>query len=449
MKKEIIRLLAKYIVNTSFKDLPKEVIEKTKILILDCLAVSVGAYSTPWANVVIDIIKGFQGKKEATIFVDGTKVPVIHASLANGTLAHSLEFDDTHISTSCHPGSVIIPAAFAVAESQEISGEKIILSIVIAYEVMLRIGMAISPDHVMRGFHITSTVGNFGAATASAKILELDEETTINSLALSGDQASAGLFGCTKNGSMSKRIHAGRTAMNGVLSALFAQKGITGGDDILEGEYNFLRAYADNYDTSKITMGLGKRFEIMNCWCKQFPCCGHLQGQIRLALKMKNKHGIKVEDIKSIKVGTYRPALEFAKHEIKTPLDAQESGPFAVAAAFINNKSLYLDDLMEKYSDNQILTLANKVKVEEDEVIQSNYPKKCGNKLTVTLKNGNQFSEIEDHSLTISDKEILGKFKRLSRGILDKEKIERIIDKVEQLEEIENIKDFINLLKRR
>jgi 2-methylcitrate dehydratase PrpD len=442
---EATRHLANFIAETKFEDLPPETIAKAKIHILDCLGVSIGAYPTPWAQAVIELVQGYQGSEEAHLFVDGHKVPAINAALVNGTLAHSLEFDDAHIVSTCHPGAPIIPAALAVAEHNESSGKDVLLSIILAYEIMLRVGTAIFPSHRDdRKFHITATTGNLGAAAAAAKLLGLDAKGCLYALGLAGDQAASGLFSFISDGSMSKRLHAGRAAMNGVLSALLAQRGVTGGPAILEDNYGFLEAYADDYDVQVLTSNLGKDFEILNCWCKQFPCCGHLQGLIRLAVEIKKEHDLKVEDIEYVEIGTYRDALVHNKYEITSPLDAQESASFAVAASLIYGDA-YIREFFEKYNDPDILALMKRINVRLDQGVNQGR----GAKVTVGMKQGVRLSGQENESVTVSEEIVVEKFERLTMEILPLNQIEQIIMLAQRLESEKNIENLMRLTEKK
>ena len=437
----VTKLLSDFVRETKYENLPLDAIEKAKMHILDCLGVSIGAYGTPWARAVTDLAREYGGKEEAHIFVDGNRVPAINAALANGTLAHSLEFDDTHIVSTCHPAAPIIPSALAVAESQKSSGKELILATILGYEVMLRAGMAIFPSHRDdRRFHITATTGNLGAAAATGKLLDLDAKTFPHALGLAADQSASGLFSFISDGSMSKRIHTGRAAMNGILSSLLAKSGVTGGPRIFEDKYGFLEAYASNYNLSKLTAELGGDFEIMNCWCKQFPCCGHLQGLIRLALKIRREHGLDPYKIEEVQIGSYSDALIHNKYEIKTPLDAQESASFAVAAALVNGDA-YIREFFEKYQDPEITTLMKRIEVQTDQEVQRGR----GAKVTVKMRNGEQFTGVEKESVTISDQIIIKKFRRLTRDILPKEHIERIIDVIHRLEQERNVEKLVRL----
>ncbi|MCD6155289.1 MAG: MmgE/PrpD family protein [Candidatus Verstraetearchaeota archaeon] len=433
--------LADFVSQTEYSDLPESVVEKTKVHILDCIGVSIGAFQLPWAKAAVEIAKDHSGKREATIFVDGSKVSPMAAAFANCTLAHSLEFDDTHISSTCHPGAPIIPSALAVAECIGASGRDLLLSVIIGYEIMLRIGMAIFPSHRDQGFHITSTTGNIGAAAAAAKLLGMDRVSILNALALAADQAASGLFAFISDGSMSKRVHAGRAGMNGILSALLAQKGVTGGANILEGKYGFLRAYAKTFDAGKLSNDLGKNFEIMNCWCKQFPCCGHLQGMIRLALKLQREHSIMPKEIEKIVVYTYKDAIVHNKTTVKTPLDAQESASYAVAAALVNGDA-WLREFLEEYRKPSIVNLMERINVEVDERLEEGH----GSRIRVQLQNGRHLLATEERALAPGKSMVIEKFRRLAKDVFPEKRVEKLIEVVLRLDQEESVKSLASLV---
>ena len=228
--------------------------------------------------------------------------------------------------------------------------------------------------------------------------------------------------------------------MNGVLSALFAQRGITGGPTILEDKYGFLEAYADKYDIDKMVANLGKDFEILNCWCKQFPCCGHLQGLIRLASKISKGHDFKPDEIEYVWIGIYSDALVHNKYEINSSLDAQESASFAVAASLIRGDA-YIKEFFEDYDDPEIAALMKRIRVQVDEEID----RRRGVKITVKIRDGEEYAGQEKESVTIDDEIIVEKFQRLTRDILPELQIQEIIDVLQRLEQERDVENLVKL----
>ena len=256
---DLSRALANYSVGMTYEKLPPDVISFTKLCILDYFGSAIAGSDKPPIQMISDLIKEMGGTEQANLFTGG-KSSVLQAALLNGASSHVVELDDIHKGSIIHAATVVIPAALAIAEWKELSGKELITAIVVGYEVCYRIGEAVSPSHYYY-WHNTATCGTFGAAIAAAKLLQLTEEETIHALGNAGTQA-AGLWEFIEDGAMTKQLHAGKAAMNGVLAALLAQKGFTGPLKILEGNRGFFKAMSDEYDTTKITKSLGSEFKI-------------------------------------------------------------------------------------------------------------------------------------------------------------------------------------------
>ncbi len=279
---EYSRVFAEYVVDLRYEDLSTEVIEKTKMHFLDTLGNILGAHEMPWSRMVIGIVKQMKGEPQSTVVGEG-RYPMMTVALANGAMAHGIDADDSGARPSwAHPGSCVVPAAYAAAEAERVDGRRLITALLAGYEVGCRVDSAAYPGLRDRGFHATGVVGTIGAAAAAGKILGLDERHMVNALGLAGTQA-AGLDEWLSSGDMSKRLHAGKAAMNGVLAALLAREGYTGPSTIFEGKYGLLNTHAESYDPGRLTEKLGEEYKILSCKFKPYACCHELCPPIRLA----------------------------------------------------------------------------------------------------------------------------------------------------------------------
>ena len=182
---------AEYITNLQYSELPPEVVEKAKMHFLDALGNILGAYEMPWSKMVIKLVTQMKGTQESTVMGEPDKYPMINAALANGTMAHGIDADDSGARPSwAHPGACIIPAAFAAAEAENVSGEDLITALVAGYEISCRVDSAVYPGLRNRGFHATGVIGTIGAVTAAGKVLGLNLEQMINAFGLAGIQAA-------------------------------------------------------------------------------------------------------------------------------------------------------------------------------------------------------------------------------------------------------------------
>jgi 2-methylcitrate dehydratase PrpD len=441
---EYSRVLAKFVVDLQYENLLEDVVEKTKMHFLDSLGNILGACEMPWSRMVIKIVDQMKGEPQSTVMGSPGRYPMIMAALANGTMAHGIDADDSGARPSwAHPGSCIIPAAYAAAEAEQVNGKELITAILAGYEVNCRVDSAVYPGLRNRGFHATGVVGTIGAATAAGKILGLNEKQMVNAFGLAGIQA-AGLDEWLTAGDMSKRLHAGKAALNGVLAALLAREGYTGPSTVFEGKYGLLATHADSYDLSRLTEGLGTEFKILGCKFKPYACCHELCPPIRLALQTQREHGVKSEDIEKIRIGLNHITAENQLKVAQTPLHAQNHAAVAVAIALVEGQ-VFMKEFFECYDNPRVIELGQKCEVYSDPEINEVFPTKIGTKLDIITKDNHYFMYEVDKP-PIPPSFIKEKFTELSSMQLSKEKVEKIIKTVDELETLENMDPISGLL---
>ena len=261
----ITRTLANFVHELSYDRLPREVRERVPALTLDLAGIMVRARheaeSTPSMAAAVARL-GLAGG-QCTVIGDAAGHSPLGAAMLNGTLAHSLDFDDTHAPGSLHPSAPIVPAALAAAEMSGADGKALIAAIVAGYEVQIRLSLALDPAaHYDRGFHPTATCGAFGAAAAAGRLLGLDPAGHAHAFGIVLSK-SAGSMQYLVNGAWTKRSHVGHAAMCGLIAATLAREGYQGAADALEGKWGFLHAYAPASDPKKAVDELGRRWETM------------------------------------------------------------------------------------------------------------------------------------------------------------------------------------------
>lgn len=328
---EATRQLATFCSGVGFDSLDPTVVEAVTTALVDTLACCYAGGSTEAGEAVWRYARAFAGGSGCTVIGDGSRVPMEFAALANGTTAHALDADDGHRGASAHPGSAVIPAALAVGEATESTGQDLVAAIAAGYEAMLTTAVAVQPSHRRRHFHATATCGCFGAAAAASRLLDLDAERTAHALGLAGTQAG-GLFEFLPTGSMVKRFHPGRAGLAGVLAARLAAAGFDGPDTIIEGSEGFVAAFADESDLAPFDE-LGRPFAVTESYLKPYACCRHVHGPIEAASRLRDR-GVRPEDIEHVTVETYESAAAHDGRTIRSVLDAQMSLPYAVAMTF-------------------------------------------------------------------------------------------------------------------
>ncbi|MFC1974408.1 MmgE/PrpD family protein [Chloroflexota bacterium] len=448
------RELAQFAEELKYEDLPREVIDKTKNLILDLLGSQLATSTMPWNKVIYEYVKDWGDGADSTIVYYGDKTKVENAAFANATFGHGFEIDDVHYLSMSHPGCVVIPAALALGEKELITGKELILAVVLGYEVMCRVGRSVAPSCGLRGFHPTSVPGPFGAAAAAGKILGFDTEGMLNALGIAGSHC-AGIMAYGQGGGSVKRVHAGIASQGGLRAALLAQRGITGPPIVLEAEHGFCKAFSDEYSLEKITANLGKEFIVPEVSYKPYCCCGAIHAPIEAVSKITKEHRIEPDKIEEIFVGTNRVAIHHVGiiREPKDVLGAQFSLPFSLALTLIKGSNSLKDYSEENLKDAELLSLAGKVRIEIDKEANTVYPLKRGDLVTIKLKNGTSYQERVYYPKgwpenPMTKEELEDKFRGLASVVLPEDRVEEIIKVVNRLEDVGEVCTLMGLLIR-
>jgi 2-methylcitrate dehydratase PrpD len=392
--KELSHIYSDFITTLKYDNIPSQVINQAKKLVLDLVGVSLAGYKLmEFPRMVVDYFSKIGGVPEATIIQKEGKFPAIHAAFANGVCAHSLDMDDGHRLGALHPGSPIIPTAMAAAELGHTDTKEFLTGIVVGYEVMCRIGKSINPSSLNRGFHATGITGVFGAVACAASILKLSQEETSGAIGLAGLQAS-GLLQVNHDveGAKVKSITPGRAAQSGILSAIFAKKGARGPIHIFEGEDGFFKAFTDQMDESFLTQNLGKEFELCQVYIKLYAACRHAHACIDAALLAFQQSRKPVEEIDSILIETYPVAIRLAGiKEATTPSAGRFSIPFSVALALIKGDAGAEQYSLENINNPRIQELAKRVTLRVSPLWEKVYPQRRGATVRIKDRNGREW----------------------------------------------------------
>jgi 2-methylcitrate dehydratase PrpD len=220
----------------SSSELPADVLEVAKHCVLDFIGVTLAGTREPLARIVDEQLCRADAGDECALLGRGRRTSVSTAALFHGTAAHALDYDDTHWSLQGHPTAPVLGALWGLAERERASGAALLAAFVAGVEVECRLGQWLNPDHYLRGFHATGTLGAFGAAAGAAHLLGASERAWLHAFGLAGTQA-AGLKSAF--GTMAKPFHAGRAAQTGLTAALLAAGGFEANPAILEAEQGF------------------------------------------------------------------------------------------------------------------------------------------------------------------------------------------------------------------
>ncbi|MFD7878667.1 MmgE/PrpD family protein [Streptomyces sp. NPDC059766] len=330
----------------------------------------------------------------ARIWGTAGSTDALQAALLNGVAAHVLELDDIYAPGTVHPGSVVIPAALAVADESGAHGQALARAISAGYEVCGRLAADLGPSHY-RNWHTTGTAGAVGAAAAAALLLGAGETTIRNALALAATM-SGGLQQLFRQDASGKPLHAGHAAMAGVLAAKTARAGVGGSDDVFEGPSGMAVAMGGSGRWAYV-QGEDVPFCVDEVTVKPYPCCGHSFAPIDGALRLRGRVGL--DAIASITVDTYRAGLEVAGIPVPaTDADTRFSIPFLVALALTDGTVTREALTPDRLTDPRFAALVAVTEVRIDDAFEELFPRRRGARITIVTHDG------ESHTATVPDR---------------------------------------------
>jgi len=435
--------LAEYAAGLRYEQIPAEVLQRAKDCIADTVAVILFGAQFPWSKMIIAQAQRMGTGGKSAILGTGLKVGAPAAALAHGAMTHAFEQDNLTLPDSgAHPGAALLSSGLAVAQERGLSGRELLTAFVAGAEVMIRIGLATKRTNEARGFHAPGTVGSFGAAVTSGKLMRFDAAKMTNALGIAGS-TSGGLleFARSGNGAMVKRLHLGRAAEGGVLAASLAADGFTGPTTVLEGPAGFLKAFCNEIDLSQLTQGLEQNYASMTILLKRFACHITAHTAVQAIVELRARHGITGNDVAAIQIdGSHRMATV---NNIPKPPDiliGQFSIPFCVALALYRNAvdPYSFDDAATR--DAAIMALASKVKMS---AVPGQAEGDVASNVTLTLKDGRVLTARVTEFLGTPAHPLTGKELREKYGLLTQkhpaQQMARIYDRLQNLEAEANL----------
>jgi 2-methylcitrate dehydratase PrpD len=366
-RSDVTQTLARYTAATRWEDIPPAVRHQAKRSLVNFFAVALAGCRTAPVETALVSLAEFSGGRQATVIGRSERVDALSAAFLNAAAANVHDFCDTHLPTVIHPTAPVAPALLALAELRKVSGPDLLLAFILGNEIQARIGLAISPHHYNKGWHITSTCGVFGAAAGSGKLLGLSEQQLVWMLGIASTQSS-GLCECL--GTAAKSVGVGSAARNGLWSALLAEKGFDGPEEPLAGRQGFYRAMGDPPELSFLTEGLGERFEIMATSYKPYPCGFVIHPVLDCVLDWRRDHP-RVDVARVVVRGNPLLALRTHRPHISTGRESQVSVQHAVAVALVHGDA-GLDQFTDAcVHDAKISALRRKVEVLRDETFST------------------------------------------------------------------------------
>ena len=457
------RAVIDFITHAHWPDFPQDAIDIGKRCIIDGLGVMLAGSVTDASRIARDYMRRSTGAIEATAFGrEPFRTSAAAAALLNGTSGHALDFDDTQLATSTdrifglltHPTVPPLVASLAVGEREGASGTRFLEAFLTGFEVECKIAEAIHPHHYKKGFHSSGTVGTLGAAVATAKLLGLDPTTTGHALAIAASMAS----GIRVNfGTMTKPLHVGRAAQNGLMAAELAANGFTGGDDALDPPWGFFRVFSfdDGFDAERIIGKLGNPHTIVSpgVSIKPYPCgvLGHPTMDAMRRLVMTND--VTPEQISAIRVRAGSNILNPLRYPSATnELEAKFCPAFMVSAIALRRKAGIHEFTDGFVRSEPVQQMMRKVERVLDPEIEARGFDRIRSTVEVDLQDGRTLVEHADERYRggpdrpFTRDELFEKFAECAAEVLPEAAVAKVFETVERIEEVADVMTLVRAL---
>jgi len=447
---EVTAILAKFTTDLHYEKIPRKAVETAKIALRDCLGVALAGSREEDARIAAEIARQERAREETSVIGQGFRTSALNAALANGTAAHALDFDHS-FTIMGQPTAPVAPATFALGEALGASGRQVIEAYVAGFEVTAKLVHSLR-DSAHDGWHAPSTLGSFGAAAACSKLLGLDAAKTQMALGITASMAS----GIVANfGTMTKPLHVGLGARNGVLAAKLAGGGYTANPKAIEGGFGFYSVLHENTEIHEQAIEeLGRSYALITdgLRIKPYPCGGLTHQVIDSVLEFRAKHGLTAEMIDRVDVDVVKHTFDRIVFRVpQTGIQGKFCMPYLVARAIIDGKiglHIFTDSAVR---DQNVLKLAERVQMNLDSNLKKSDATERPCRVTVRLKNGQTFTREAQHAKggpehPMSEAELRDKFTECAREAIDASSAAKVLDYIESLESLSDIRplcDFI------
>ena len=441
--------IAKWIVDTSYEDIPPEAIRVANESCFDLLGVILAGSTQPVGEIIQQYVGDSGGSTQATVLASGLQTSLANAALANGTMGHALDYDD--FGGFGHPTVAIFPALLALGESLNSSGRDLLEAYVIGCELGLALQHTTKYAQMEKGFHSTAVIGRMAATAACAKLLGLDQEQTVIALGIAGSMASGVIHNF---GTMVKPLHAGLTCRDAVMAAEFAQRGFTAGHQIFEHPLGFTTPILGEgiYDLNDMAENLGNPFRVQDALIiKKYPCCGGNHAMLDSLFSLMREHNFTWEDVASAEVDQSYLSIVMLYTEPDDPLKGKFSAKYNVAAALVDGE-VNIDTFSEERINNpEIQDTMEKVNTR----VLSKWEESSGEVLKglpvrITLKDGRTFEHVTARDMILGGAKnpwgfdsIKGKFEVNAGLVLSDDRVAETVQTWSDIGEVTDLSETI------
>jgi 2-methylcitrate dehydratase PrpD len=429
--------LAQLVAKACYTDLTPEARARAKWALIDGVATALAGSVEPSGEIVTDLIQDFGGTPVASVLGRGIRTSAPWAAYANGTMVHALDYDDVSWPMGGHPTAPLLPVILALGEQFHLSGEEALLAYAVGFETEVKLGRSVNMAHYEQGWHPTATLGTFGATAAAGKLLHLEPEELTQAFGIAASEAS----GLKENfGTMTKPLHAGHCAKNGLIAALLAKRGFTASTAVLEGHFGFGNLFVGpgRFDFSHVTKDFGNPWELAlsGVFLKAYPCCGSTHAAVEAMLGLRTMHNLHPDDIDHIEATVQPNRVHILVHpQPQTGLEGKFSLEYCVATAAIEGelRLRHFTDAWVQRPQSQMFTALTKAAVHPDK-------NRTSSEVSVHLKEGSVVSARVDQAKGITTwEELCDKYQDCAERVLPTGSVKRSLDLMENFEHLEDL----------
>jgi 2-methylcitrate dehydratase PrpD len=447
------RDLARFGSALHYENLPREVVERIKLCVLDSIGCVLFGATLPWTRKVAQLALAEGAQPAASLWGTGRKTSVSLAALVNGTAGHAFELDDIHKESIIHMGSLATPVAFAIAEERGATSRDVITAMTAGYEIGARVGNAATMSLFFRGFHPQGTSGAFSAAATGARMMGLDAERFQHALGIVGSQAG-GLM-AAQEGAMVKRFHSGRAAQSGVYAASLASAGFTGITDVLEAAYGgYLTCYSSEPNPARLTAGLGSTWETLNVGFKPHASVTSIHTALDGLSEIMRENNLRADDIEHVDAGLSPMTHVHCAWEYKAQgvTAAQMNLYYGLAVIAIDGMAFTEQYRESRLKDPAILDFVERASAFVDpEIEKMGAPFRHAARMKVRARDGRSFEKLlldrrGSPERPLKPEEVEYKFRQVVSSCLSKANADRVVQLVGSLEQQENLSELMALI---
>jgi 2-methylcitrate dehydratase PrpD len=438
----VLMRLAHYAAGLRVDAMPREVVAKAKLCILDAISGCLTIGANMEGRSALSLALSHSSNGTATVYGTSVLCSPSDAAFVNAVSAAGTGRSDTHATSATHPGTAIVPAALAMAEATGRSGSAAIEAVVAGYEVMCRLGRALITPEFASVFRPTGMVAPTGAAIAAGLALGLDPKRLMHAASLA-TQTASGLNEWANAGTPELPFHSGFAARSGVDCAFLAEAGMVSASTILEGRAGLLAGYGALHRLAALTDGLGDDYQILQIVYKPAPACIYVQTPSQIAQRMVRDHSIDLTAIEVVQIHLSRAALMYPgcndRGPITDPQAAKLSIQFGVASVL--NAGGVFDSNWRDFADPRVNAIASRCELIEDEVLTAAAPRQ-GGRICIRLRDGKVIEDRQDDFLSMSGTDLVERFAKVAEPRLGRAQCMRMIAAIEGLEDLPDVREL-------